>query len=441
MRFGPVACAFAAGACTRGEIAISPLPPACPAGTPPLFARPIVTFPDASPRRVLMLSVDTLRTDRVGRYGGSGLTPFLDGLLEQSVALDAHVSCSNWTLPSATCALTGRTVIELGAFPFDKEVPDVDALATILSAAGYRTGLVSGNAYVGPEHATGDDYDEATLFAFADRADVLLGEAELMLDRLDASGLPWLAHVHLTDPHAPYDPPVEVFTPTLDRLGLDARSWSGVDTVERIVPTLPPADRAGVERELRALYDAEVRSLDDQLAAFFATADARGWLDDTLVVVWSDHGEQFWEHGAFRHGNQLFDEESAAIAAFWAKDLQPVAWGARTGHLDLLPTVLVAIGLPVPPDLTGAPVGFASPDRPVIAYRSSGVRAAIAITRREDRLVLYWSDTPSALYDLAADPLERDPDDTRGSPIAECLEAHAAEPIDVMSEKLGRRPD
>lgn len=428
-------------ACTRGEIAISPLPPGCPAGTPSVLARPVVTFADASPRRVLMLSVDTLRTDRVGRYGGSGLTPFLDGLLEQAVALDAHVSCSNWTLPSATCALTGRTVIELGAFPFDKEVPDVDALATILGAAGYRTGLVSGNAYVGPEHATGDDYDEAALFAFEDRADVLLGEAVGMVERLDATGLPWLAHVHLVDPHAPYDPPVEVFTPTLDRLALDARSWSGVLAVDEVVPTLPPADRAGVERELRALYDEEVRSLDSELSAFFATAEARGWLDDTLVVVWSDHGEQFWEHGAFRHGNQLFAEESAAVAAFWAKDLEPVAWVGRTGHLDLLPTVLVALGLPVPPELSGVPVGLASPDRPVIAYRSSGTRPAIAVTRRDDRLILYWSDTPSAVYDLATDPLERAPADPHGSPVAACLAALAAEPIDTMSEKLGRRPD
>ena len=106
-------------------------------------------------KNVLMLSIDTLRTDRVGRYGCDKLSPFLDGLLESGTVLDNHHSCSSWTLPSATCVLTGQSPIELGDFPrirAGEKIPDIsegtETLASILSDAGFRTMLLSANLYI-----------------------------------------------------------------------------------------------------------------------------------------------------------------------------------------------------------------------------------------------------------------------------------------------------
>ena len=73
----------------------------------PLSPPGIVTFEGTPPTNVLLVSLDTLRRDRVGRYGGGANTPFLDALFDRSIVLDNHRSCSDWTAPSMTCALTG----------------------------------------------------------------------------------------------------------------------------------------------------------------------------------------------------------------------------------------------------------------------------------------------------------------------------------------------
>ena len=70
-------------------------------------AGPLIDFGGKKPKNVLMISIDTLRRDRVGRYGKNGNTPFMDRLLGEGVALDNHRSCSDWTYPSILCALTG----------------------------------------------------------------------------------------------------------------------------------------------------------------------------------------------------------------------------------------------------------------------------------------------------------------------------------------------
>ena len=92
-------------------------------------------------------------------------------------------------------------------------------------------------------------------------------------------------------------------------------------------------------------------------------------LEDALVVVFSDHGEQFFEHGALEHNNSLHAQETQALAVFWADNLVPVAVSTPTAHPDLAPTSLEALGVAAGSEMTGQPAGTADPGRPIFSTR------------------------------------------------------------------------
>ncbi|MEZ4239055.1 MAG: sulfatase-like hydrolase/transferase, partial [Myxococcota bacterium] len=164
-----------------------------------------LAFDGPPPRNVLLLSIDTLRADAVTADD----MPFLAGLAAQGVALADHVQCSDWTWPSTACTLLGRLPEDLGLAlripPAPHEaLPDgLDPLAVRLGAAGYATALVSRNAWLGPLYGNAQGYDVHDWGA-PDATGTLERGAALIRER---QGGPWLVHVHLMEPHAPYVPP------------------------------------------------------------------------------------------------------------------------------------------------------------------------------------------------------------------------------------------
>lgn len=320
-------------------------------------------------RNVLILSTDTTRRDAMGRYNGDAeATPFFDLLADEGMALDRHASCSAWTLPAVACAESGRPTEDMGWIPRIEAslddiggVPDdVTLLAGTLEAEGWQTRLVSANSYLGDEFGTARGYDElhvkdglaaegVTEAALAELADV------------DPTR-PWLLHAHYNDAHAVYDPPA-AYLGAEPELPWDLSTASGLGDATSAWERLSSDDKAELYDAVTDRYRGEVRYVDDQARALFVALNDAGWLHDTLVVVWSDHGEQFWEHGGRGHASSLHGEQNDAIALFWAEGLGHSAWTDPTTHADLAPTVLAAVGVPVPEEMTGTPVGFAAPDR------------------------------------------------------------------------------
>jgi arylsulfatase A-like enzyme len=368
-----------------------------------------LVFEGTPPRNVLMISLETLRRDAVGFYGGEGPdTPFLDGLLAGGVALEDHRSCSNWTYLSALCALSGSDGLTLGFLPGGSEsnepLPgDVALLVDRLAEAGYSTGLVTTNAFIGS--ISGMD---ARFGVFDERDEAPAEETtEATLAALEALEPPWFLHAHFFDPHLRYTPPDEY-------LGeLDALPPSPVDLVEKGVAGrigaawdgLSEEDRETLLAHLDARYRGEVAYLDDQLERLFTELDARGALEDTLVVLWSDHGEQLFEHGDFTHGRSLHVEETAAVAGFLAPGLAPARWSQPTTHADLAPTVLDALGLP-PGAIGGAPLGASDAGRALfLDHRGTDV-VQQAVVQDGWKLIYRW-DGALTLYEAAADPGEQ----------------------------------
>ena len=181
---------------------------------PPPPATSFLEFKNKGPTNLLMLSIDTLRKDHVGRYGELSLTPFMDQLMAEGVPLDDHRSCSNWTYPSILCAFGGRTNPDMGFIPplnkaRREPLPDGHSqLPVWLRDAGWQTGLASSNSYIGTEYNTSQGFDRFDGGSYQPGQE-MVGMGLEMLNDFERNGDPWYVHIHFRDAHVPYDPPSE----------------------------------------------------------------------------------------------------------------------------------------------------------------------------------------------------------------------------------------
>lgn len=377
------------------------------------------TINENPPVNVLMLSIDTLRRKAIGRYNDESNTPFLDRMASEGLALDAYQTCSAWTYPGVTCVLTGHDAHDFGFLPrIDRPLAemtplpeDTATLASLLATEGYQTILVSANPHLGPDHRTDLGYQSSTVIAEGS-ADVI---ASALLARVDDPNFdrsrPWLLHGHFLDPHAPYNPPDAYKTALAERpvLPWNLSSPAGSNAMWKEYPTLDAATQAEINLQLKILYGGEVRFTDDTLSALVDALDARGLLDQTLIVFWNDHGEAFEdEHGDHGHASSLYYEQNDGLAFFWHANGQARAWTEGTSALDILPTTLDFLQIPIPDDLPGAVVGTAAPDRPRFATLWPKDAPPIQMVTIEQENLLYSWTGHRSMFDRAVDPDEQD---------------------------------
>lgn len=360
---------------------------------------------------LLLVTLDTLRADRLGCYGRANAeTPALDGLAARGVRFDQAQSAVPLTLPSHATILSGLLPPRHGLRENGRGTlpADVATLATRLSAAGYRTGAFVG-AFV-LDHRYGlargfDRYDDevprrgSALEAerpgsqVVDRALAWLGEAATTTGDAaagSASKKPFFAWVHLYDAHAPYEPP-EPF-----------RSHH-------------PGDP----------YGGEVAAVDAQVARLLAALERRGDAARTLVVVAGDHGESLGEHGEPTHGLLLYQGTLRVPLLLSApRVIAPRVVRQPVGLADLAPTVAALLGQPLQPpdaampldgrDLSGALLAGNEPS-PADLYAETrypatfGWSPLVALRRQQLKYVAATTATPAGsaeLYDLATDPTE-----------------------------------
>jgi arylsulfatase A-like enzyme len=400
-----------------------------PSPTTPTFStvpippegEPAIAFAGERPQNVLMISIDTTRRDVFGPYSATGRSyvPFLDSLLTSGFHLDDHQQCSNWTFHSTSCTLGGRYDEDAGFIPQlsvagRADIPEGQrTLAARLHDAGYYSILLSSNGWLGQEWNNAQGYDEAELPGTGNTT-ALFAKAMDDLAAAQSAGVAdkWLLHVHLVEPHPPYVPPEEYRT---EEKGLDPMpaEWN-LDTqinhyaTVGLWPEMTPEEQELLTSYLTARYHGELTYMDTQLAAVWDDLDAAGLLDDTLVVVWTDHGEQFFERGHQTHAWNQAAEENDAVLFFWAKNLPPREWTRPTHAVDLLPTVLDAIGLPPEPYdplLSGYVVGTAPDERPRFALSAARAGPLQAVTLY-DRKLVFDHDGFVSYYDRATDRYE-----------------------------------
>ncbi len=357
--------------------------------------RPVAHFERLGNQNVLLITIDTLRADALSCYGGPAQTPNLDRLARDGVRFDFAHAQAVLTLPSHTSILTGE-------YPFQHGVRDnsgfrlaagTPTLATILKKDGWATAaFVSGfplNARFGLNAGFtvyNDDFGETSGpadFRLASRtADQVVPLAAQWIGQQHQRWFEWL---HVFDAHAPYEPP-------------------------------PPFDREYAGRP----YYGEVAFIDKELGPLL---DRLRTLDrPTLVVVTGDHGEALGEHGEATHG--IFAYEPTLRIPLIIAQIEPDGHDPRRGevadvgarHVDILPTVLDALSVPVPPDLPGRTLLPAAQREPGAAPRPSYFESMAPMLNRgwaplEGVLLGHekYIDLPlPELYDLRKDPKEQD---------------------------------
>lgn len=298
-----------------------------------LVARPVL-LRDGRPRNVLLVTIDTLRADRVGAYGHSAArTPHLDGLAADGLRFERAATVAPLTLPAHASLLTGtfpgwHGVRDNGGFYLGDEQT---TLAEVLRERGFRTGGFVASFVLDRRWGTAQGFDR-----FFDEFDLERFKGSLGMDAIQRPGnevvdravawlgedraRPFLAWVHLYDPHTPYDAP----EPYRSRF---------------------PATADGA-------YDAEIAFADAQLGRLLeALGDRR---KDTLVVVAGDHGEMMGERSEATHGYFIYEPVTRVPLVMagpgWAARVVP----DQVRLVDVMPTVLARLGVPAPPAVQGA---------------------------------------------------------------------------------------
>ena len=271
---------------------------------------------------VVLVTIDTLRPDRLGCYGYSKAeTPNLDNLARKGMLFENAVSHTPLTAPSHASIFTGQyptvhKVRDTGGFVLQ---PSNAALAPILQGQGWDTAAFIGASVLKKRFGFNQGfavYDDQ-MATPERRAGEVVDRAVRWLD--SQSGKPFLLWVHLFDPHLPYDPP----SPFKEK-------YSGNP------------------------YDGEVAYTDRELGRLFDRIAKKSPAEDTLIVVLSDHGESFSEHGEYAHGVFLYDATlriPLLIAGAGVPAGLRVKQQART--IDLLPTLLELVGIGVPQNVQG----------------------------------------------------------------------------------------
>lgn len=366
------------------------------------------------PANVLLLVIDALRPDHTG-FGGYDrpTTPCLDSLARQGVVFERAQSVANFTRASVPSMLTGVAPSVHGVSDADDRLSDAFVtLAETLRERGYATAAYAPNPSLDRRLNFGQGFEVYDDTALDNRQSVPWKKFETArriqsaaLEFLDGGpGKPYFLYLHYRDAHRPYVPP-----PPYDRL-----FWSGPARQWEFSIDEGPGDL----EYYRSQYDAEIRYTDDRICEFLDELERRGRRDDTIVVITSDHGEAFLEHGVWEHGNDLYQEEIRVplviLRPGGANGANGGGAGRRSQHaasgVDLMPTILDLLGLEIPRYVQGTSLvpaldGREDRERPVFA---EGKRRAVALRRGNWKLLRLGRGGGWRLFDLDADPRELD---------------------------------
>ncbi len=318
---------------------------------------------------VVLISVDTLRADRLGSYGSrAGLTGMMDFWAQRGVRFANAWSAAPWTLPSHASAMTGLYPTEHRAIDdkinIDKAAP---MLAERLHAAGFATGAYVSHYYLGEEYGFGRGFDDFFIKPDA-KADDMVSKAIRWLERRK-KGKPFFLFLHLFDPHAPYQPPVDIAKKHYPA-DVDFIVPGTTKDIMSVVNQWPSDHAQKTLRALQALYDGEVEFVDKQLEVLFKSLQDQKLDTNTIIILMSDHGEEFMEHGLMEHGFTLYQEQLHVPFIWYYPAAMPsgAVVDEPVSLIDLLPTLLDYLRLPPVEKVSGVSLaGFLRNEKPKFA--------------------------------------------------------------------------
>ncbi len=300
--------------------ATAPLLPSQAGALPPITSS---TAPGAP--NVFLITIDALRPDALSCYGGANPTPNLDAFAQDCTLFQNAISAAPWTAPSLCSILTGISPFAHRITYNSPPLPEsFDTIAEAFYRTGYHTAAFGNNPFLLPYTNINQGFAEYQWFPrdvfgqpTCGMAAWRLLQKEKTIASADAADLvrmgmqhfghkrekPLFAWFHILDPHIPYAPPTG-YGPEGEPPPYLGFSFDEIDVVRAGRSSQSIVQRAW----LRTLYNGEVRYTDAQLGLFFAFLKQHGLYDNSLIIVSSDHGEEFWDHGGFEHGHSVHRE-------------------------------------------------------------------------------------------------------------------------------------
>jgi len=311
---------------------------------------------------VLVILIDALRADRLGAYGYERDTsPTIDALANESIVFESAHAQSPWTKPSIPTLFTSLYPVQHGVYEgeahgrggrleSDVLADDHTTIAEVFRDAGYETFAVVHNAHLEPELGLAQGFDT---YAFG-RADAAEINSRFLTFLDERSDRPFFAYLHYLDAHWPFQPApphrTRFGSPAAESI-FDRDSWKGLrDRVNDGTIELSDEDR----RRLDDLHDAGITEIDEQLGELVAVLRERGLLDDTVLLITSDHGEELLDHGRVGHGGTLFREVIEIPLLLRLPGGGEAARRRDVARLiDVFPTLTILAGIEAPPALEG----------------------------------------------------------------------------------------
>ena len=340
----------------------------------------------ANHRPVILISIDSLRADHCTPYGyqgelsGAATTPWMQSLAESGATFEQCSAAAPWTLPSHISMLTGMHPMEHGVRARRFRLPaNTENIAGKFKNAGYKTAAfysapflhpswgyypgfdtyVGAAPYLNTEEATDAMMNTAApgIRKFHDAADTdkenaphVVDKALAWLEKDNRKNQPFFLFLHFWDPHYNYQAPDDY-----NRMFLPDFTEADRKLGKEFTPRLPQEYSAHDIGRIKAMYDAEIRYTDDQLARLFVKLHEWGLENEVIVAVVSDHGDHFGEHGQYFHHRTLYQEVIHVPMVVRASGLiEPsTRSSASVSIYDIGPTLLDLAGLSAWPERSG----------------------------------------------------------------------------------------
>lgn len=310
---------------------------------------PVIYVPQENPRNIILISLDTLRADHLSCYGYTRKTsPNIDLLAEDSALFINNFTTSPWTLPSHVSLMTALNCINHKVYYGDQKMnPELRTLADFLRSDGYLNIAFTGGGYVSGIFGFNKGFD-----SYHVKGDVNVpGAAGIIAD----SVLPWIEEhkdrnfflfLHTYQIHSPYTPPAPFNEMFLD----ENAEWKEANmgklrlNHEHRFKSLPE----NLRQNIIALYDGEIRYTDEVLIKpLINLLKDLQLYDNTMIILTSDHGEEFYEHKSWEHNHSLYNETIQVPLII--KFFQSKNGGDRIQKFsrltDVMPTILDELGI------------------------------------------------------------------------------------------------
>ncbi|MCP4658710.1 MAG: sulfatase [bacterium] len=393
------------------------------------------------PANVLIYLVDALRADRLGCYGHTvpALSPRIDALAAEGILFEHAMAQASWTKPSVASVLTGLRPVFHGVN--DPRVGLAEAtttLAELLQTRGYRTAAFVTNWHI--TAASGFDQGFEHFDFSPDLSDEVTRKVLAWFDENERPN-PFFLYVHTVDPHAAYDPTEEFRQRFAAEVGdPEVGTFDHIRALGKKEILVTPE----LVADLLRLYDAEVAQNDHFFGLLLDGLRERGLYENTLIVFLSDHGDAFHEHGIFGHGWDLYNEVlEVPLVLRPPRGRDAVRISETVQHIDVFPTILDFLGMPIPSRTQGrslldAAATSGTDPPPAFSYMNCQGREGISVVYGDWKFIELgpgWE-----LYERRQDRFEKDNLTARYPILAGYLASLARDEMLHLGEGLSAEP-